>query len=63
MDRPSGSTFASVGIGIPVAVVMSWLVSTFGGVEVPGPVEAALGAIISALVGYFFTGGKAVDTE
>lgn len=60
---PSISTFASVGIGVPAATILSWLVSTFGHVAMPGPVEAAIGAVISALVGYFFSGGKAAHTE
>lgn len=61
--RPSASTVASVGIGVPVATIVAWLFGTFAGVEVPGPVEAAFGAVISAAVGYFFIGGKAVHTE
>jgi hypothetical protein len=61
--KPSTSTVASVGIGVPVATILSWIVSTFAGVEVPGPVEAALGVVIGAIVGYFFLGGKASDTE
>lgn len=61
--KPSNSTIASVGIGVPVAVIVSWAANEFGGVEIPGTVEAAFGVIVSALAGYFFTGGKAVDTE
>jgi len=60
--NPSTSTVASVGIGVPVAVILSWVVSTFAGVVVPGPVEAAAGAVISAVVGYFFSGGRSDDT-
>ncbi len=59
--RPSSSTVASVGIGIPVATVIVWLVGELAAVEVPGPVEAAIGVIISAVVGYFFSGGKHED--
>jgi hypothetical protein len=61
--RPSVSTVASVGIGVPFATIVSWCVNTFAGVEMPGEVQAAFGAIVSALVGYLFKGGKAVDTE
>lgn len=61
--KPSASTVASVGIGVPLATILSWAASAFGGVDVPGPVEAALGAVISAAVGYLFTGGKAAHTE
>lgn len=58
--RPSNSTYASVGIGVPVASVISWVVSLFG-VSMPGPVEASTGVIVSAVIGYFFLGGKAED--
>lgn len=61
--KPSVSTVASVGIGIPVATVLAWIVNQFAGVDVPGEVQAAFGAVVSALVGYFFVGGQAVDTE
>jgi hypothetical protein len=61
--KPSVSTVASVGIGVPVATVVTWLVNTFAGIDVPGTVEAAFGAIVSALIGYCFKGGKAADTE
>lgn len=61
MEKPSTSTIASAGIGVPFATIMSWLINTFGGVDVPGPVEAALGAVISTIIGYFFIGGKAND--
>lgn len=60
---PSTSTVASVGIGVPLATIIAWAVGAFAGVEVPGPVEAAIGAVISAAVGYFFMGGKAAHTE
>ena len=60
---PSTSTVASVGIGVPIATVAAWLLQAFASVEVPGEVQAALGAIVSAIVGYLFTGGKRVDTE
>jgi uncharacterized membrane-anchored protein len=61
--RPSESTVASVGIGIPVATLAAWLLQAFASVEMPGEVQAALGALVSALIGYFFTGGRAVDTQ
>jgi uncharacterized membrane-anchored protein len=62
-SRPSASTVASVGIGIPVATLTAWLLQTFSGVVMPGEVQAALGALVSALIGYFFVGGRARDTE
>lgn len=58
---PSNSTLASVGIGVPVATLVSWLVSLTG-VIMPGPVEAAVGVLISAIVGYGFRGGQANTT-
>jgi hypothetical protein len=61
-SAPSASTVASVGLGVPIATVLAWLLSQFAGVEVPGPVEAAIGAIVSAVVGYFFVGGRRSDT-
>ena len=62
-NRPSESTVASVGIGIPLATVAAWLLQQFTGIAVPGEVQAAFGAIVSAGVGYFFLGGRASDTE
>lgn len=61
--NPSNSTVASAAIGIPLAVIASWLIHQFGGVEVPGPVEAALGAVLSVASGYFFKGGQSAHTE
>lgn len=58
---PSQSTVASLGIGAPLAAIVSWL-ATLAGVEMPGPVEAAFGAVFSAVIGYFFMGGKREDT-
>lgn len=59
---PSRSTVASIGIGIPVATLIAWLLSQFASVEMPGEVQAALGALVSAIIGFFFTGGKRSDT-
>lgn len=61
--NPSNSTWASVGIGVPIALVLAWILNTTLKVEMPGEVQAAAGAIISAIVGYFFQGGKKSDTE
>jgi hypothetical protein len=60
--KPSVSTVASVGIGVPIATIVSWLLTEFAKVVVPGPVEAAFGVVVGAVVGYFFLGGKAEDT-
>ncbi|TXH46100.1 MAG: hypothetical protein E6Q97_30290 [Desulfurellales bacterium] len=58
---PSPSTLASVGLGVPIATVGAWLANVFGGIEMPGEVQAALGALISAGIGYAFSGGRARD--
>lgn len=59
----SPSTIASAGIGAPLATIVSWALNTFAGIEVPGPVEAAFGALVAAAVGYFFLGGRREDVE
>lgn len=41
-----------VAIGLPLAVVLVWLVGLTG-TEVPAEVATALGSIISGLIGYF----------
>jgi uncharacterized membrane-anchored protein len=63
MDKPSTSTIASAGLGVPIATIISWILNQFAGVDVPGPVEAALGAVVSTIIGYLFIGGKARDVE
>ena len=60
---PSNSTIASVGLGVPVAVIVAWALNTFAGIGMPGEVQAALGAIVSAGTGFFFNGGQAAHTE
>lgn len=60
---PSASTVASVGIGIPLATVAAWCMQQFASIEVPGEVQAAFGALVSAGVGYLFAGGKRRDME
>jgi hypothetical protein len=60
--KPSVSTVASASLGAPLAVIISWSLTTFAHVQVPGSVEAACGALLSAAIGYFFNGGKAIDT-
>lgn len=60
---PSQSTIASVGIGVPLATILAWLLGTCCNIPVPGEVQAAIGAVVSAIVGYFFTGGRHADTS
>lgn len=59
---PSQSTLASVGIGIPLATVAAWLLNACCQIDMPGEVQAAFGALISAGIGYFFNGGRERDT-
>lgn len=59
--KPSNSTLAGLGIGVPLATIIAWILN-LQGVEMPGEVQAALGAVISACIGYFFSGGKAGDS-
>lgn len=56
--NPSNSTIAGAAIGVPVAVILSWILNTFFNVVVPGPVEAAMGALVGTASGYFFKGGQ-----
>jgi len=60
--RPSNSTIASVGLGIPTATLIAWLLDVTIHVQMPGEVQAAMGALISAIIGYAFLGGRHVDT-
>lgn len=61
--KPSQSTVASAAIGVPLATIVSWVLNTFAHVVVPGPVEAAFGCVLGAVVGFFFVGGQAAHTE
>lgn len=61
--NPSNSTIASIAIGAPLALILCWVLNQFAQIEVPGEVQSAFGAVLSAAVGYFFVGGKKVDTE
>jgi uncharacterized membrane protein YfbV (UPF0208 family) len=60
--KPSNSTIAGVGIGVPLAIIVAWIMGLYG-IEMPPEVQTALGAILSPIAGYFFVGGKKVDTE
>lgn len=43
-------------IGVPLAVVVSWLISLYG-LEVPGEVQAAMGALIATASAYLLPNG------
>lgn len=55
--KPSVNTVLSAGLGVPLAVIIAWIVGLIG-IQMPGEVQAALGAILSALVGYLSPGGR-----
>lgn len=59
---PSASTVASASLGVPIAIIVSWIVKQCYHVDVPGEVQAAGGALISTLIGYVFNGGRNIDT-
>ena len=61
-SMPSPSTLVGAGLGTPLAVIVVWVIETYSHVTVPGMVAAALGALLSALVGYFPRGGNAGNT-
>jgi len=61
---PTNKDMATAGIGIPLAIIISWILNEFFGVEVPGTVEAAFGASLTALIGYLVTiGGRNESLE
>lgn len=57
---PSASTYASIGIGVPVAILASWIFEQCCHISMPPEVQSAFGAVTSAIVGYFFTGGREI---
>jgi hypothetical protein len=59
---PSASTVASIGLGIPIATVAAWLLTTCCHVDMPAEVQAAMGALIGAIIGYLFNGGRHTQT-
>lgn len=63
MMNMSNSTLASAGLGVPVALILAWILNQFVGVEMPGEIQAASGAVISSIIGYFFAGGRKSDVE
>jgi len=60
--KPSSSTVASAAIGAPAGIVVVWMVREFAGVDMPAEVAAAVGSIVSFVVGYFFYGGRSDET-
>lgn len=64
--KPSVSTVASAGLGIPLGIILVYVVDQVlkaAGLEMlPSEVASALGSVVSILSGYFFVGGRAQDT-
>lgn len=50
---PSRKVGAGAVIGIPVGIVLVWLLSTYGGAQIPDVVSAAIGSICSFVASYF----------
>jgi hypothetical protein len=59
--KPSSSTVASLGLGGAITILIVWALDEFAGVKMPDYVSAAVGVIVSSLVGYVFPGGRADD--
>ena len=59
---PSTSTVVSGSLGLAVALIVSWVLDVILKVQMPAEVQTALGVVISTSIGYFATGGKAIDT-
>ena len=49
---PNRKVGFGAGFGMPIAVVLSWVLKA-NGVEMPDGVESAIGAIITGVIGYF----------
>ena len=65
--KPSVSSVASVGIGVPVGIIVVYVINLFmdhaGLDHLPPEVAAAAGSVVSFLVGLPFNGGRAQDTQ
>lgn len=59
---PSPSTNAGV-VGVFVAVIVVWALKEFAQVDVPEEVAAAIGGLLSTVLGYFRLGGKREDVS
>ena len=56
--KPSTSTVAGALGGGALATILLWVAGTYFGINPPPEVSAAFGVILSAAVGYFFSGGR-----
>lgn len=60
--KPSSSSVSSAAIGVPLGIVVVWALHQFAGVDMPAEVASAVGALVGALSGYFFYGGRSHET-
>lgn len=59
--RPSSSTVASTAGGA-LATVGLWLLESYVTGPVPAPVAGAITTLVVIAAGYFFSGGRSLDT-
>jgi peptidoglycan/LPS O-acetylase OafA/YrhL len=60
--KPSTSTVASAGAGIPAGVVAVYILETYLTGPLPDEVKMSVAALVAIAVGYFFSGGRSNDT-
>lgn len=56
--KPSTSTVASALGGGALSTVLLWVLGQYFGINPPPEVSAQIGVLVSAIVGYFFSGGR-----
>lgn len=56
--KPSTSTVASVLGGGTAATILLWAAGEYLGFSPPPEISAQIGIVISAVFGYFFSGGR-----
>lgn len=49
---PSTNTVASIAIGVPAAIILTWLLKTCCHLDVPQEVQSSLSVVISAAAGW-----------
>lgn len=42
----------AAGIGIPISIILAWMLNEFADVQMPVEVSTALGGVISTVLGY-----------
>lgn len=60
--KPSGSTVGSI-IGGGVGTLLIIILTQIAHLQIDAVAGSSIGAACAALMGYFFNGGRAVDTE